>query len=338
MGTMRSPDVHKVERALGHEYWTFLRGLGFRGDERGCGAGCAAYVFAVLLVGLVVFLLLIAVLGGGSDAPESGGDEAAVAVAVSTPSVDGTDLAVIEGPWRIRNEELAVGGVLTPYTTVERGTFTVTPDGRLVATTEDGGDLALGFDLVGSSPTERVYTTTFMGAVYTLTFDEPGHFVGEIVFDGVLERRIEGWSELDENGAPRPDLPEVGESESTSGPATGPSSDGDAAGLGIAASCGVDWLPADLALPLTTFEPGVDRNGDPACIGTYVNDGFGSARSVLVVQSGLLGLEYFEESGALVILGCTGDVGPIRFDLTTVGPATEVIVSVDRRSCEEIFG
>jgi hypothetical protein len=69
--------------------------------------------------------------------------------------------------------------------------------------------------------------------------------------------------------------------------------------LGIAAACGVDWLPADLALPFTTLEPGVDDNGDPLCVGTYVDDGF---------------------------------------DLTTVGTSTDVVVSIDRRGCDAIFG
>lgn len=230
-----------------------------------------------------------------------------------------------------------MGGLTAPYVVVERGTFTEDGDGRLIGTS-DGGDFAFGFDLVSSSANERVYTATFMGAQYTLTFDEPGHFVGEVVLDGVLERRIEGWSELDENGTPRRDLPDVGEYESMSDPATESPGGGSAVSLGIAAACGVDWLPADLALPFTTFEPSVDDNGDPLCVGTYVDDGFGSARSVLVVQSGMLGLDYYEESESLVFLGCTGDVGPIRFDLTTVGTSTDVVVSIDRRGCDAIFG
>lgn len=305
------------------------------GEAKGCLMGCFAALVICILAALAALAILLLLLRGGGD---SGGDEAQPSAAAPSVPVDDTDLAVIEGPWRIRNEELAVGGVLTPYTTVERGTFTVAPDGRLVGTSEHGGDFAFGFDLVSSSPTERVYTTTFMGAVYTLTFDEQGHFVGEVVLDGVLERRIEGWSELDEDGDPRPDLPDVDAAEPATEPVTGPGSESDSNVLGIAASCGVDWLPADLALPRTAFEPGVARNGDPACVGTYVDDGFGTARSVLVVQSGMLGLDLFEESESLLFLGCTGDVGPLRFELTTVGASTEVVVSIDRRGCDAIFG
>jgi hypothetical protein len=51
-----------------------------------------------------------------------------------------------------------------------------------------------------------------------------------------------------------------------------------------------------------------------------------------------LDLDHREESDSLVFVGCRNGFGPIRFDLTTVGPATDVIVSLDRRTCQEVFG
>jgi hypothetical protein len=194
----------------------------------GCLQSCVGTLIVAITLGIAL-LLAVTVLGRAAwDRVTSDDDAASVAAprvetpqdeSPAAPQVEATDLAVVEGPWRIRNEELSMGGLTAPYVVVERGTFTEDGDGRLVGTS-DGGDFAFGFDLVSSSANERVYTATFMGAQYTLTFDEPGHFVGEVVLDGVLERRIEGWSELDENGTPRRDLPEVGEYESTADPST----------------------------------------------------------------------------------------------------------------------
>lgn len=300
--------------------------------------GCFGVLFVMILAAIVGLVVLLSLLRGGAESPKSTTDSPNAASSdTAAPGGDDGDLALLEGPWRIRNEELSVGGLMAPFVVVEQGTFTDAGGGRLLGTSGNG-DTAIGFDLVSSSPTERVYTTTFMGAVYTLRFDAPGHFVGEVVLDGVLERRIEGWSELDEDGVPRIGLPDVGETVATTD-ADGVVPGGNSITIGsIAETCGVDWLPVELTVPGTSFEPQIAPNGDVACLGTYVDDGLGTARAVLGVEAGRLGLEFREEGRDLVVLGCAGGVGPIRFELTDWDGVTQIFASVDPRPCTDVFG
>lgn len=282
------------------------------GKSRLIGAGCLTMV-VITVAALIILLWLL------SAAEEEASDRAAAA--------EDADLALISGPYRIRNEELTVAGQRIGGPIVERGTFTEAGSGRtLVGAPSREGDVGLTFALEASEPDERVYVGTFMGAIYRLTFDEPGHFVGEVTVDGVLERRLEGWSELLEDGSPRPGLPDVSP-EGAGAPSLG---SGDPST--ITATCDVPWLPAGLSIPGAQLQAGQTSDGDPACVGRLL-DGSGSLRNLLQVEAGRLGLDVREHTPTLISIGCASSDRAVVVAAQDSADGTQVVVTPDTNGC-----
>ncbi|WP_353808087.1 hypothetical protein [Agromyces sp. SYSU T00194] len=287
---------------------------------KGSCLGCAGVGLVVAIIGAVIGYLiwssLTAAAGGGSAQPRTDGEQVAAAPAVE-------DLALVEGPWRIRNDDLVVGGASTGYTSVDRGTFTLADGGAvLIGTPEAEGEAALTFALTDSSPDQRTYETSFMGATYTIVFDEPGHFTGEIVLeDGTIQRQVEGWSELDEQGEARSDLPELSEA---SGPSVGTGSGGT-----VGSGCTEAWMPADFTLSGVTF------GADPGqgCAGLAIGSGAGEVADLIAAEADRLGTDATRAGDGSLVLGCVGGVGPVRFELQEAGDATLVVATEAPGGC-----
>jgi len=279
--------------------------------SRGSCLGCAGVAMAGAIVAVVVLWMLLVNASSGGDDGDAAAEGGEVAAA---PAVE--DLGIIEGPWRIRNEELVVGGATAGGPSVDRGTFTVGGGGSVLIGTPDAeGEAPLTFQLIESAPDRRVYETTFMGAVYTLVFDEAGHFTGEIVLDGTLQRRTEGWSELDEDGTPRDDLPEVSEA---SAPSTGTGSGGT-----VGSGCTETWMPPGFALDgiALASQPGGE------CAGVATGLDADRVTDLIVAEAARLGTEAAVAPDGSVRMGCVGDAGPVRFDLLPSAGMTLVSVS-----------